>query len=90
MKKRTEEQLLPYSDIFFLLIEQLRPISEDLARTLNKNPGLKLCSTCRTKKTEKKREASEAEEYNNNKEYPPSPNAKKALNKVQKFYGVLL
>ena len=87
MKKRTEEQLLPYSDIFFLLIEQLRPISEDLAHPLKKKPGQILCSSCSTKKAEKKREAEEAEEYNNDKEYLPSPNPKKALNQSVEILG---
>ena len=58
-----------------------------MAWTLNKNPGLKLCSTCRTKKEEKKREAEEAEEYNNDKEYLPSPNPKKALNQSVEILG---
>ena len=46
---------------FFLLIQQLRSISEDLAQTLKKKSGQKLCSSCRKKKTEKNKEASEAE-----------------------------
>ena len=73
--------------IFFLLIEQLQPISEDLARPLKKKPGQILCSSCSTKKAEKKREASEAEEYNNDKEYLPSPNPKKALNQSVEILG---
>ena len=52
---------------FFLPIEQLQPISEDLACLLKKKPGQILCSSCHTKRAEKKREASEAEEYNNDK-----------------------
>ena len=56
-----------YSLIIFFLIEQLQPISEDLARPLKKKPGQILCSSCHTKRAEKKREASEAEEYNNDK-----------------------
>ena len=58
-----------------------------MARTLKKKPGQKLCSSCRTKKAEKKREASEAEEYNNDKEYLPSPNPKKALNQSVEILG---
>ena len=57
---------------FFLLIEQL----QSMARTLQKKPGQKLCSSC-CKKTEKNKEASEADENNDVKEYLPSPNPKK-------------
>ena len=52
---------------FFLLIEQLQSISEDLAQTLKKKPGQKLCSFCHKKKTEKNKEASEDEENNDDK-----------------------
>ena len=63
---------------FFLLIQQLRSISEDLAQTLKKKSGQKLCSSCHKKKTEKNKEASEAEKNNDNKEYLPSPNSEKS------------
>ena len=55
-----------------------------MARTLKKRPGQKLCSSCRTKKAEKKREA---EEYNDDKEYLPSSNPKKALNQSVEILG---
>ena len=67
---------------FFLLIEQLRSISEDLAQTLKKKPGQKLRSSCCKQKTEKNKETSEAEENNDDKEYLPSTNSKKTLNQT--------
>ena len=62
---------------FFRLIEQLRSISGDMARTIKKKSSQKLCSSCRKKKTEKNKETSETEENNDDKEYLPSPNPKK-------------
>ena len=70
---------IPYKEVFFLLIEQLQSMIEDLAQTLKKNPGQKLCSSCRKIKTEKHKEAEEAEENNDDKEYLPTPNPEKAL-----------
>ena len=67
---------------FFLLIEHLRSIIEDLARTLKKKPDQKLCSSCPKKKTEKNKEVSEAEENNDDKEYLPSPNPETTLNQT--------
>ena len=42
------------------------------------------------KERREKREPSQAEEYNNDKEYLPSSNPKKALNQSVEFYNVLL
>ena len=75
---------------FFLLIEQLRLISEDLAQTLKKKPGQKLCSSCCKKKTEKNKEALEAEENNDNKEYLPSPNSNQTQNQTMGILSILL
>ena len=44
-------------------------------------------SSCHKKKTEKNKEAEEAEENNDNKEYLPSPDPKKALNQTVQISG---
>lgn len=44
-------------------------------------------SSCHKKKTEKNKEASEAEENNDNKEYLPGPDPKKALNQTVQISG---
>ena len=67
---------------FFHLIEQLQSTSENLAQTLNRKHGQKLCSSCHKKKTEQSKKTSETEENNDNKEYLPNPNPKKPLNQT--------
>lgn len=71
---------------FFLLIK-LQSISKDMAQTLKKKHSQKLYSSCCKKKTEKNKEASEAEQNNDNKEYLPSSDPKKASNQTVQILG---